>query len=53
MYILLGILSTVSAESFSRSYLRDMKRVEEERYDRELIDQGFKIITDMIFVNLF
>ena len=48
-YILLCILSTISDAGFSRTYLRDMKRLEEERYDRELIDQGFKVITDMIF----
>lgn len=48
-YILLGILSTISDAGFTRSYLRDMKSVEEERHDRELIDQGFKEITDMIF----
>ena len=48
-YILLGILSTVSDAGFSRSFLRNMKSVEEEQHDRELIDQGFKEITDRIF----
>ena len=49
MYILLGILSTVSAESFSRNYLRDMKRVEEERYNREQINGAVQHIKQLIF----
>jgi len=49
MYILVSILSTVSAESFSRSYLRDMKRVEEERYNRKQIDGGVQHIKQLIF----
>ena len=49
IYILVSILSTVSAESFSRSYLRDMKRVEEERYNREQINGGVHHIKQLIF----
>ena len=49
MYILLGILSTVSAESFSRSYLRDMKRVEEERNNRKQINGAVHHIKQLIF----
>jgi hypothetical protein len=49
MYILLGILSTVSAESFSRSYLRDMKRVEEERNNRLQINGAVNNIKQLIF----
>jgi len=49
MYILLGILSSVSAESFSRNYLRDMKRVEEERYNREQINGAVQHIKQLIF----
>ena len=49
IYILVSILSTVSAESFSRSYLRDMKRVEEERYNREQINGGVQHIKQLIF----
>ena len=49
MYILLAILSTVSAESFSRSYLRDMKRVEEERNNREQINGAVHHIKQLIF----
>ena len=49
MYILLGILSTVSAESFSRTYLRDMKRVEEERNNRQQINGVVKHIKQLIF----
>ena len=49
MYILLSILSTASAESFSRSYLRDMRRVEEERNNREQINGAVNHIKDLIF----
>ena len=49
MYILLGILSTVSAESFSRTYLRDMKRVEEERNNRLQINGGVQHIKQLVF----
>jgi len=49
MYILLGILSTVSAESFSRSYLRDMKRVEEERNNRLQINGAVQHIKQLVF----
>ena len=49
MYILVGILSTVSAESFSRTYLRDMKRVEEERNNRQQINGVVKHIKQLIF----
>ena len=49
MYILLGILSTVSAESFSRSFLRDMKRVEEERKNRLHINNVVQHIKQLVF----
>ena len=49
MYILLSILSTVSAESFSRTYLRDMKRVEEERQNRLQINGVVQHIKQLVF----
>jgi hypothetical protein len=49
MFILLSILSTASAESFSRSYLRDMKRVEEERINRLQINGAVNYIKQLIF----
>ena len=48
-YILVCILSTVSAESFSRSYLRDMKRVEEEKNNRLQINGAVNHIKQLTF----
>ena len=48
-YILLCILSSMSDAEFSRSYLRDMKRVEEERQNRLQINGGVQHIKQLVF----
>jgi len=47
--LILCILYVVSAQPYSRVYLRGLKRMEDERMQAEYIYQGFAYIQDAIF----
>ena len=42
------MITAVSAEPYSRSYLRDMKRQEEERYDNQIINEGVRHFKELV-----
>ena len=48
MLLLFCLFAAVSAESYSRGYLRDMKRQEEERNNNEIINDGVRQIKDLV-----
>jgi len=48
MLLLFCLIASVTAESYSRGYLRDMKRQEEERYNNEIINEGVRQIKDLV-----
>jgi len=45
---MLLLISLASAESYSRSYLRDMKRQEDKKFHDQLIYDGVQRIRDLI-----
>jgi hypothetical protein len=48
MLLLFCLIAAVSAEPYSRSYLRDMKRQEEERYDNQIINEGVRHFKELV-----
>jgi hypothetical protein len=48
MLLLFCLFAVVSAESYSRGYLRDMKRQEEERYNNEIINEGVRHFKELV-----
>jgi hypothetical protein len=48
MLLLFCLFAVVSAESYSRGYLRDMKRQEEERNNNFIINDGVRQIKDLV-----
>ena len=48
MLLLFCLIAVVSAESYSRGFLRDRKRQEEERRYNEIIIEGVRYIKDLV-----